>query len=420
MSAGGGSASGGKKIVILGAGYAGVAAARGLEKKFRNSKDVSITLVDKRDYQLFTSNLYEVATAEEELVSQSQLKKSVTIPLKEIFAGRTIEVVQAEVTAINREQKFVQAGDKKLQYDYLAVALGSVSDFFGIQGAENFASTLKTLADGLRARNKIEFAMQKQRLEMTKSNIRIVIAGGGYTGCEFAAELVHELRFMAWKNDFPPEKIEVMIIEAANQLIAGFSNRLSQDALWHLKNLGVNVRLSSPIFKVDGRFVEMATQERVEYDALVWTTGVKACALPFTDPLNLDRKGRIITNQFFQSDKDQSIFALGDCACIVNADSRPAPPTAQDAVAQGEYLAYALPLIMENQKPLAYAGKKHGFIVALGGKWAIFDYAGFYFTGYFAYIFRVLANLRYYASVVGWYKAVKYTIFDWEVYGRND
>ena len=409
-----------KRLVILGAGYAGVMAALGLEKKFWQNQDVSITLIDQHDYQLYTGDLHEVATAEEELATQQQLKRSLTLPLEEIFENKKVELVQANVASIDRTQKSVVAGNKTFAYDYLIVALGSVSDFFGIPGAQEFALPMKKLTDSLRIKNQIEFAIQLHRSDANKKNIRIVVGGGGYTGVEFAAELSHEIKIVTWKNGYPPEKVEIAIVEAMPQLIPGFSTRLSQDALWHLKNRGVRVELSSPIAKIDQHFVHLQNGETMEYDVLVWTTGVKAPAMPFNQPLNMDRKGRIITNQFLQSDLDPSIFVAGDCACIINADGRPAPATAQDAIEQGKYIAEALPLIMENKKPASYKGKKHGFIVTLGGRYAIFDYGGFYFKGFFAYVAREAANWNYYRQVVGLWKATKYVLLDWDVYGRND
>src|SRR5207245_108543 len=135
--------------------------------------------------------------------------------------------------------------------------------------------------------------------------------GGGYTGVEFAAELSHELEILSWKNHYPPEKMEIVIVEAMAQLIPGFSDRLSQDALWKLKERGVRVQLSSPSISADEHYLNLANGEKEYYDVLIWTTGVKAKPLPFTEKMNTDKKGRLITSQFLQSDSYESIFAIG-------------------------------------------------------------------------------------------------------------
>ena len=409
-----------QNIAIVGAGYGGVLTALGLSKKFKNDPSVSITLIDKHNYQLFAANLYELATAEEEFVTMAQLKKSITIPLKEIFQTTKVRLVTAEVTEIDQRHKTLTAGISKIPYNYLVVATGSESDYFNIEGAEKYSTPLKSLPNALFIQNKIEFAIGAHRLDVNKKNIRIVVAGGGYTGVEFAAELSGMISIIAFKNQYPREKIDLVIVEAMPQLIPGLNDRMSKDALFKLKEQGVRVMLSSPIFRIDEHFVELVSGEKMEYDVLVWTTGVKAKSLPFLEPIASDRKGRLNTNSFFQVEKYEDIFAIGDCACVLNKDGRPAPPTAQDAIEHGEYLVSAIPLIMQNKKPAAYVGVKHGFIVTLGGRWAILSFEPFYIKGVFAYVARELAHVNYYRKVVGIWKAIKYVWFQVDLYGRND
>ena len=360
-----------------------------------------------------------MATAEEEMVSAAQLKKSIGVPIKEALP-KTVNFIQAEIKEIDPKNKSVSAAGKKISYDYLVAAFGSVSDYFNIPGAEQFSLSLKSFSDALRLKNQVEFTMQAHRMDFNKPNLRVIVAGGGYSGVEFAAELAHEIKILAWKNQYPPEKIEICIVEAAPQLIPGFSARLSHDVLWKLKEQGVRVELSSMISAVDRSFVELADHEKIAYDVLVWTTGVRARSFPFTEQPNLDKKGRIITNKFLQSDKFENIFAIGDCACIINKDGRPAPPSAQDAIAQWRYLVNAMPLIIMNKRPKEYAGKAHGFIVTLGGKYAIVDYGNFYIKGFLAYLIRQGANFRYYMGVVGFWRALKYIVFQMEMFSRND
>ncbi len=407
-----------KKIIIIGSGFAGVSAAKGLIKKLE--PEDQIILISQHNYQLFNSNLFEVATAEEELASINALKKSICIPLSEVLDFKKITFVESGVNSINPQEKFVQAGSKKFNYDYLIIATGSVTDYFNIPGAEQFALPLKSFTDALRIKDKIEFTIQGHRLDMHKPNLRIVVAGGGYSGVEFVAELAHEINILCWKYNYLPEKIEICIIEAMDCLIPGFSNRLSQDALWKLKSLGVRVQLSSKIESVDQHTLNLSTGEKEPYDVLVWTTGVKAKLAPFTIPLDTDKKGRLITNQFLQVSKFENIFAIGDCACVVNNDGKVAPPSAQDAVTHGKYLAYCLSELIKNHRPKPYIGKAHGFIVTMGGKNAIMDYNGFYIKGFPAFIFRQLANFRYFLGVLGLWKAIKYSLFDIDIYSRND
>jgi NADH:ubiquinone reductase (H+-translocating) len=409
-----------QKIVIVGAGFGGLSTAIALEKKFRKDKNISITLIDKREYHIFTSNLYEVLSAEEELVSIEQMQKSITLPYKEILAGRNIQFIKDEFVEIDPLQKNIILTSKKIAYDFAVLALGSTSDFYGIEGAEKYGMPLKTLPDVLRIRNQIEFAVQMHRSDVKKKTLRIVVAGGGYTGVETAGELIKTLDVIAWKNDYPRHKIEVEIVEAGNSLIAGFNDRLSKDAYARLSALGVKIRLLSPISKVENGFLQILTGERVAFDVLIWSVGVKANEIKTITDLGFDKKGRVEINELLQAKKFTNIFVIGDGSCILDSNGRPVPATAQDAIHEGSFLAKIFPYILKNQNPPSYMSLKHGFIVCIGGKWAILSIGEYYFTGFFAYVISRLAHLHYYIPLVGILHGIKYVFFEVKYFSRND
>ncbi len=420
-----------KKIVIIGGGFGGIRVALDLEKHFsarggstfggKNNKNIQITLVDKRDYHLFTPNLFEVATADEELTTIKQVKKSITLPFAEILQDKKIEFVQGQCLNIDSVQKKVNLQGRSLDYDFLILASGSESDYYDIPGAKEFGLPLKTLPDALRVRNKIEFVFQAKALDFTKKNLHFVIAGGGYTGVEVAGELKGMLDFMAWKYQYPRQKVEIVIVEAGNKLVEGFDDRLSSDAYERLQELGVHVRIAGRVSRVDQNFIELMSGEKLAYDVLVWTAGVKGTAPGCSKSLMFERKSRIRVNEFLQVNGQENTIALGDAACVIGSDGKPVFCSVQDALDQGKYVAWALPYIMQNKKPSrAYKNKPHGFILNIGGKWSILDYNNFYFTGYFAYVASILAHFRYFASIIGIVKAVKLTWFDTELYSRND
>lgn len=348
------------------------------------------------------------------------MKQSITLPFAAIFKSKKIRFVQSALTHIDPENKQIGIEHKQISYDYLILALGSQSDFFNVPGAQKYALALKDLPDALRIRNRLEFAVQAHRFDANKKTLRLVVAGGGYTGTELVSELKGLADFLAWKNQYPREKIEIEIIEASNNLMPGFDSRLSRGAYSRLSELGVRIRLSSAVGAVDEHFVELGSGEKIPYDVLIWTAGIKACDCHM-EIAELDKKGRLPVNNLFQLQKYQNIFALGNLACVLDGHDRPAPSSAQDAEDQAKYLAYALPYIFKNQKPpRPYKNIKHGFIVNIGGKWAIMSYNGLYLTGFLAYLVDKLAHLRYYSGIVGWYKAIKSIVFQMEIYGRND
>jgi len=423
------------KIVILGGGFGGLTAALGLEKKLRGS-NVSISLIDRENYHLFNSNLYEVATAAEELENITDLKKSIGLPFAKIFKGKRVHFLQGEVKAVDPLNKIVSLPGKKLEYDYLIVALGSKEEYFNIPGAKDYGIPLKNLSNALKIKNAIEFAVERHKFDAQKKYARIIIAGGGYTGVELAGELRGLVNFLSWKYQYPNQKIEIGLIEAANTLMPGMGERATNDAVRRLQELGVGVKVLSPIIKATQNTLELSTGERVVYDVLIWTAGVKAKAFPQGLDLQINERGRAEVDEFLRARGQDNIFILGDQAAVfkrnpdawvptqrsgqVGAGGRLVPQSAQDAIHQGRYLSYALPLLIKNRKPRVYKPKNHGFIVSVGGKWAILNNPPFYFKGRFAYFIHELAHVRYFASLLGLWKAVKLVWFQDRLYGRND
>ncbi|MBI3232230.1 MAG: NAD(P)/FAD-dependent oxidoreductase [Candidatus Doudnabacteria bacterium] len=409
-----------KKIVILGAGFGGLKAALGFEKKFRNNQEIEIVLIDKYNYHQFNPNLYEVATADEEFTSIKDLRLNTAMPIKVVLRGKRIKFVQGEVIGVDLQNRKVSLSSRQVQYNYLILATGSENNFMGIPGAKEFALPLKSIKDALMVRNQVAFAVESRRQDMAKRALRFVLAGGGYTGCELAAELPGLLDILAWKFEYPREKMEIEIVEATNQLLPGLDPALSKLAASRLRDLGVYIRLLSPVVCVERHMLRFLTGESVAYDILIWAAGVKAAPLPFYQTIAKDGKNRIKTNGYLQTENYDEVFIIGDECCVLDEDGWPAPATAQDAIHQAEYLTYALPVLMQNKRPNGFTCKKHGIIITLGGKWAIFKFGKYYFSGFWPYVLRKLANFRYYASILGWFRAIPLAVADLRVYSRND
>ncbi len=408
------------RIVILGGGVAGLSAALNLRKKFRDIKEVSIVLIDRESYHLFTPNLYEVATAAEELVTLKNLKQSIALPFTSILNSRRIEFVKGEVVEVDALQKTVALAGRKVPYDYLVLALGSCEEYFNIPGAKDYGLPLKSLPHALKIKNSVEFAIESRKYEVQKPYVKIVVAGGGYTGVELAGELKGLIDFLAWKHQFPREKILVEIVEASNMLMPGMGQRATRDAFRRLEELKISLRLLSPIVKVDARFIELLSGERIAYDVLIWTAGIRSKPLPKGINAETDKKGRAIVDEFLRIKGAHNIFVVGDQAGVCDPGGAAVPQSAQDALSQSAYVAYALPEIIRNRRPHTYKPKKHGFIVSLGGRWAILNIPPFYITGYFAYLIHMLADVRYFSSLIGFFPALKLVWSQASLYSRND
>src|SRR6185503_946857 len=328
-----------KNIVIIGAGFGGAAAALNLEKLLRGQSDISITLIDKEPYHLFHANMYEVATSEEDLTTIADLKRTIAIPVVEIIGKKKIKFVQARVDHIDYEQSLILAGDKKIPYDYLISACGSVNNFFGIPGAPEYGYPLKTLPDAFRIRNGLEFVVQQHSADTTKPYIRIIIGGGGFTGVELAGEMRGLVDLLSWKYEYPREKIDILVVEGANRLLPGLDDRVGQDVLDRLLSLGIRIQLNSMITNVEEKFITFKSGERLEFNCLIWTAGIKAQELSCSMNLALDKGSRVQTNKNLQAEGMPNVFFIGDQACVFDENNKPVPGTARQAVVQARYAA---------------------------------------------------------------------------------
>lgn len=405
-----------KKTVILGAGFGGIACARQLIGR----TGLAVTVVDREDYQLFYPDLYEVATSEEELTTVADLKTSVGAPLEYILRGSDVSVVRDTVTDIDLGSRVVTCGQRRIEYDYLVCALGSKSCFFGIPGAAQYALPLKSLPDALRIRQRLEFMVQRHQYDTAKPFVQVVVAGGGLSGLEFSAELSGFFDILALKYGVPRDKLLTLILEGAPHLLPNLPNKVSSDAKARLMDLGVRLSMGSRIVNVDEHFVSLSNGEKIIYDCLIWTAGVEAVTPPFSERQAVDRCQRVKTSEHLQLPEHPEVFCIGDsAACSGLADSTD-PQTAQYAMRQGRYVASAISSLIQNKRPPKYQSKPTGYVMPLGGKFAICYTSYFYTIGFFGYIAKQLADLNYLVGILGFWRGFTLMLKKLDLYRRND
>ena len=409
-----------KNIVIVGAGFGGVRAAKKLLKYLGSDRTINITLVDKHDYHLFYPNLYEVASSEEELTQVSQLKKSVALPLKEIFLGQRITLIQGEVKHIDQASRYVHVASKVLPFDFLITAFGSTTQFYNIPGAEQYGNTLKSLAEALRARNQVGFAVERGSQSITKDYIRVVVAGAGPAGVELVAEYKGMLDILAWKYRYPRHKLELVLVEGATRILPNVSEKAAMKTLSRLQDLGVHVQTNRLINKVDEHFLYFSNGEVLDYDCLVWTAGIKACESCMDNNLEKDKMGRLATSNCLQVGHNQTVFGIGDQASVLDYAGRPLPGTVPQALDQAEYVAHAIVCALKGKKPAPYKCRDFGYFVTVGGKWAVFENGRFVMSGFLAYFLRWLTFTEYFIRTLGIWRGLKLSLMEWRVYSRND
>lgn len=409
-----------KNIVILGGGFGGVRAALDLGR----CEDLNITLIDKNKYHSYTPDYYETATAilkePAEKSEAARLKFSVAIPFSEIFRNeRNVNIIQDEATGVDFEKNIVSAkSGKNFPYDYLVIALGAVSNFFEIPNLKERAIELKTVNDALNIRNTIDelFASRPKR-----EKIRIVVAGGGFSGSEFAAEVVGYAEKLAERHGRPKENVECLIVESGDCLLKGAGPWVQKRAEKRLLKLGVKVVKNYRIANVLETEIKDENKEGIPYDILIWTAGVKANEFVKSLGLELQKADTLLVDEFFRVKGVKNVFAIGDIAYnFSKKNARPAPMTAQAAIKQGQKLVKIIKSVINKKKPAPYVFKSNPFIIPLGGKYGLADLGFLKVEGFLGWTMRSAVTLRYFFSILSFWGALKLWFKGRVIYLRND
>ena len=327
---------GGKKsqVVVLGAGFGGLTFC----KKFRHPH-ARITLVDRTNHHLFQPLLYQVATCALSATDVAQ-------PIRGILSNRPdITVLLDKATGFDLAQKKVFLEKNALDYDYLVLALGGHTGYFGHHEWEQFAPGLKTLDDALHLRSRILFAFEKAENETDPLEhdrlMTIVVVGGGPTGVELAGSFA-ELTRTVLNLDFrriDPAQAHVILLEGGPRILSHLPPDLSEKARWQLIHLGVNVKTDTQVKSIREGVVELANGKIIKAGNIVWAAGVASTPLSKKLGCELDRGGRVKVNPDLSVPGHPEIFAIGDMALVLNADGKPVPGVSPAAMQMGRHVA---------------------------------------------------------------------------------
>lgn len=321
-------------VVVLGAGFGGLFFC----KHFRHSH-ARVTLVDRTNHHLFQPLLYQVATAG---LSAPEIAQ----PVRSIFSHRPdITVLLDEATGFELAKRKVILRENTLEYDFLVLAMGAQTGYFGHPEWEQFAPGLKTLNDALRIRSRILLAFEKAENEThaTERNqlLTIVIVGGGPTGLELAGAFA-ELARTVLKRDFrriDPTQARIILIEGGPRLLSSYPPELSASAQRQLESLGVQVRTETPVKDIRADEIELASGEIVRAGNVIWAAGISAVPLTRKLGVELDTAGRVKVNPDLSVPAHPEIFAIGDLALVMEKDDKPVPGICPAAMQMGRHVA---------------------------------------------------------------------------------
>jgi NADH dehydrogenase len=401
-----------KRILILGGGFAGAYTALHLEKQLRGASDVEIALVARENFVLFTPMLSEVAGCDLEVTH-------IVPPLRKML--RHSRVMVAEVESIDLVKKQVRIRHSGLEhsydvpYDQLVLALGAVTNFHRIPGLEEHALTMKTLGDAILIRNRVIDALgvadnvpdETER----KTQLTIVVAGGGFAGVETAGAVNDLLReSMKFYTNLKPDMARVVVVHPGDVILPELSASLGRYAEKRLALRGVEVRLKASVTGYDGKEVILGDGTKIATHILVWTAGITPPPLLSSLPCAIQR-GRVVANDCLQVPNWPGVWALGDCALVPDPlnPGKFYPPTAQHAIRQAATLAANIVSSMRGQALQPFKFKIIGLLAVIGRRHGVAEILGWQFSGIIAWC---LWRAIYLSKLPGLQKKVRVAI-DW-------
>ncbi|MGZ3901942.1 MAG: NAD(P)/FAD-dependent oxidoreductase, partial [Bacteroidia bacterium] len=350
-----------KKLVIIGAGFAGLRLAKALK-----NKNLEIWLIDKNNYHQFPPLLYQVATSGLE-------PSSISFPIRKIFQSKkNVHIRCTEVNSIDTQTKTVVTSIGSLSFDYLVIATGATTNFFGNNIIEKNALPMKSVSEALYVRNRILENFEEALITSDgerKALLNIVIVGGGPTGVEISGALA-EMKNHILPKDYPEidfKTMNIYLVEAGPKTLAAFSEESSKKSKEYLEKLGVVVHTSTQVISYDGKEVELSSGKKILSRNLIWAAGIKGNNLAGLPPTTIARGNRITVNRFNQVTGFDNIFAIGDIAYMVEEKyPNGHPQVASVANMQADVLAKNLLLLLENKPMIEFVYKDRGSMATVG------------------------------------------------------
>ena len=379
----------GKSFLVKDGGFAGLA----LVEKLKH-KEVQVVLIDKNNFHQFQPLFYQVATSALE-------PDSIVFPFrKQINGYKNVLFRLAEVEEIQPSTNTIITNKGNVHFDYLVLATGTTTNFFGMDSVESHSLGMKDIRDSLNIRH-----MMLQNLEQAAITCddkerdaltNFVIVGGGPAGVEMAGALAEFCKYILPKDypEYPSSIMNIYLIEAVGELLGAMSDKASSKTLKYLKDLKVKVLFNESVSDYDGSLVTTKSGKTILAKNLIWTAGVKGQFPKGIDEKHVVRGNRLKTNFFLMVEGYKNIFAIGDIAALISKDTpKGHPQVAQAAIQQGKWLGNSLLKIIKDKPVKPFEYKDKGSLATVGKRKAVADLGKFKFAGYFAWLLWSIVHL---------------------------
>jgi NADH:ubiquinone reductase (H+-translocating) len=400
------------RIVIVGAGFGGLFAARALARA-----EADVTIVDRHNYHLFQPLLYQVATA-------GLPPSDVAWPIRGILRRqRNATVLLGDVVGVDAAHSMVEVGDSALPYDYLIVATGSTHSYFGHDDWRPHAPGLKSIDDATTIRRRILRAFEAAEMATDAARrdrlLRFVIVGAGPTGVELAGTIAELARFTL-AADFrriDPRSAKIVLVEAGPRVLAAFKEPQSDYALRSLAKLGVEVRLNAAVTACDENGVSIGA-ERLDSATVIWAAGVAASPVGRWLGAPTDRAGRVLVQPDLSTGRN--VFVIGDAASVTLPDGRRVPGVAPAAKQQGRYVATVIAArIAGRAAPPPFVYRDAGNLATIGRKSAVIEFPFITLRGFVAWWIWGIAHIHFLVGVPSPVMVSLRWLWEYLTYGRG-
>jgi len=400
-----------KRIVILGGGYAGVHAGKIFHKAFKKDKDVEITLIDKNRYHTLMTELHEIAGSRVD-------RSCVRISFDRIFSGKKVNVVQDEIVRLAPEENALYSEDKKYEYDYLLMGTGAEPTDFGIPGVKEHSFPLWSFKNAVRIRDHITEVFRKasveKDIEKRKTLMTFAVAGGGFTGVEMVGELIEQLPLLCEEYHIDPSEVKLINVEALPDILNMIPEGPREKAKKYMKKKGVKILLNSLISKAEADSFTLKDGTVIPCGTLIWTCGVKGSSFGAKTGLTIGHVDRLRVDAKMQTPDHKNIYLAGDAIWLME-DEKPVPQIVEAAEQTAAVAANNIIHAMTGKgKEKEFKSNFHGFMVSIGGRYAVSHTGGFSMSGFPAMAIKHLVNVYYLHTVAGvnaWWNYLKHEIF---------
>lgn len=370
------------QVVIVGAGYGGVMAARRLERV-----NQPFTLVNKHSYHQLITWLHEAAGGRHDIDDYK-------IELREILRKPTSHLVKDEVTGIDRDAKKVVGKEGVYPYDYVVLALGSAPEYFGIEGLADHSLLLRSVDTARAMKQHILQQFSSYTVDHKEERLCIVVGGAGLTGIELIGELTDWLPKLCAAYKIDKEHLRIMNLEAASTILPVLPGHLQEIARKVLEQKGAQLRTGAKIIRVEKGKVVLESGEEIFSKTIIWTGGVRAHPALAKAGFTCDARGRAQVNDYLQSVDDDHVYIIGDCASFLSG-TRPLPPTAQLATQMGFTAAFNVLAQVAGEKLCVYVPKIRGTLASLGREVGVGSVGRMQTSGTVAGVAKELTKVKY-------------------------